>query len=146
MNILIIYGPNFNLIGVKSASLNKKITLNKINKKIKNRIKNKKINLKILQSNVVGKTINFLHKNRNWSEAVLIAPSSWSINQYDLFETLQIFNKPLVDLYLNEKYDTNKFYKNSIFTKLSLKTFIGSPEEIFINGIEEILNLKNDSN
>ena len=62
MNILIIYGPNFNLIGVKSALLDKKITLDKINKEIKNKIKNHKINLKTLQSNDVGKTINFLHK------------------------------------------------------------------------------------
>ena len=142
MNILIIYGPNFNLIGVKSALLDKKITLDKINKEIKNKIKNHKINLKTLQSNDVGKTINFLQKNRNWSNAILISPCSWSVNQFDLLETLQIFDKPLVDVYLDEKYDKNKFFKKSIFTSISLKTFVGDPIEIFKNGIEEILNLE----
>ena len=141
MNILIIYGANLNLIGLKSAKLGTRITLDKINKKLRETIKNKNVSLKILQSNDTGKVINFIQKNRKWANGILISPSSWCLNQFALLETLQICNIPTIEVYLNKKYDKNEFYVSSIFSNLCINTIVGEPIEIFSNALNEILNL-----
>ena len=142
MNILIIYGPNLNLLGLKSAKLGTRITLDKINKTLRKTTRNKNVCLKIFQSNEVGKVINFIQKNRKWANGILISPSSWCLNQFDLLETLQICNIPTIEVYLNKEYYKDEFYTSSILSNLCINTFIGDPIEVFSNALKEILNLK----
>jgi len=142
MNILIIYGPNLNLLGLKSAKLGTRITLDKINKKLRETTRHKDVCLKIFQSNEVGKVINFIQKNRKWANGILISPSSWCLNQFALLETLQICNIPAIEVYINKKYDENEFYVSSIFSNLCINTIVGEPIEVFSNALNEIVNFK----
>ena len=59
MNILILQGPNLNLLGLKSAQIKERLTLDKLNKKIKDEIKLQDIQLKFLQTHKTFQAINF---------------------------------------------------------------------------------------
>ena len=50
MNILVLHGPNLNLIGSISANIGQRITLDKINTGLRRHVRNSEINLKIMQS------------------------------------------------------------------------------------------------
>ena len=76
MNILILQGPNLNLLGLKSSENEKHITLDKLNKAIRKHVHGKDVNLKFLQTHKQFQAINFLQRNRNWADGLLCIPTS----------------------------------------------------------------------
>ena len=65
MKILILQGPNINLLGLKSSILKQQLTLDKLNKEIKTEFRQENIELKFLQTHKNFQAINFLQRNRN---------------------------------------------------------------------------------
>ena len=74
MKILILYGPNLNLLGIWSANRNKTITLDKLNRHIRKYIRDKKIDLKIIQTNEEAKAISYIQNNRKKIDAIITVP------------------------------------------------------------------------
>ena len=102
MNILIIQGPNLNLLGKKSSQFGENLTLDKINRSIRYHVRNQEIKLKFLQTHKLEAVITSLQRNRNWAKGILEAPMAWGKYEYVLRETLQIIELPVVEIYLVE--------------------------------------------
>ena len=137
MKILIIQGPNLNLIGVKSAKLGKRVTLDKINKGIRRFIREKGIEVKIYQTHSVDKVVTLLQRNRNWADGIILYPGVWSTYEAIISDTLELISVPTVEVH-NE--DDNKDYvKNSILSSICKKTIVAPPEEMFVKAIQSLL-------
>ena len=67
MNILVLQGPNLNLLGLKSSKKKGRLTLDRLNKQIRSFSKDSGINIKTLQTHKQFQAINFLQRNRNWA-------------------------------------------------------------------------------
>tara|TARA_B100001173_G_scaffold228712_1_gene198643 strand:- start:194 stop:619 length:426 start_codon:yes stop_codon:yes gene_type:complete len=137
MNILVLHGPNLNLIGSKSAKVGQKITIDKINTGIRRHIRNEDIQIKILQTHKQFHAINFIQVNRNWADFFLLAPMSWARFEYAILDTLKISNIKTIQILLSDDYsDVTK--SNSIFSEFCTSTLIGVPDKVYINGIDLI--------
>lgn len=137
MKILILHGPNLNLIGSKSAEIGQKITIDKINTGIRRHIRNEDIQLKILQTHKQFHAINFIQRNRNWADFFLLAPMSWARFEYAILDALKISNINTIQILLSDDYsDVTK--SNSIFSEFCTSTLIGSPDKVYLNGIDLI--------
>ena len=137
MKILILHGPNLNLIGSKSAEIGQKITIDKINTGIRRHIRNKDIQIKILQTHKQFHAINFIQRNRNWADFFLLAPMSWARFEYVILDALKISNINTIQILLSDDYsDVTK--SNSIFSKFCTSTLIGAPDKVYLNGIDLI--------
>lgn len=135
MNILIIQGPNLNLIGVKSAKKGKRITLDKINKGIRRYIREKDITVKIYQTHSIAKAVTLLQRNRNWANGIIIAPGVWCIYEAVLVDTIELIEVPTIEVY-NE--DDNKNYANkSLLSAICTKKILAPVEAMFVDGIKE---------
>ena len=140
MNILILHGPNLNLIGHISAKLGNTITLDKINTGIRRYVRNTEITLKIFQTHKVYQAINFIQRNRNWPNGLLFAPMAWAQYEHSISESIRISEIKTIQLLFNDDYNQiNK--KNSIFTTIANKTIIGKPDTVYIDGIKFLQNL-----
>ena len=95
MNILILQGPNLNLLGLQSANNQKRLTLDKLNKVLKLHVRSKNINLKFFQSHKEFQAINFIQRNRNWADGLIFIPTTWAINNFTLLETIKIIKKAI---------------------------------------------------
>ena len=91
MKVLIMQGPNMNLLGLSSKD---RLTLDKLNKKIRKFARSKSIEIKILQTNDAGKYINSIHRNRNKVDAYILTLGSWHPNAFTIKESLEIINLP----------------------------------------------------
>ena len=137
MKILVLEGPNLNLIGVKSAGDGQKITLDKINKGLRLHIKNTDTELKIFQTHKVYMAISFLQRNRNSSSGILIAPTSWSKYEYSLLETIQLIQIPFVQVLLDKNNDN----KESIFSVDAIESvYDKNPHSSFTSGLTALIN------
>ena len=73
MNILVLQGPNLNLLGIKSSKNKETLTLDKLNKKIRLHCRSKDVSLKIFQTHKEFQAINFIQRNRNWADKFLLS-------------------------------------------------------------------------
>ena len=112
-NLLIIYGPNLNLISIKSLhNCNLNITLDKINTQIRKIAKTKNFLLKIIQTNEEGKAINFIQKNRKKIKGIIIYPGPWQYYAYGLQDLLNTLNIPFITIASGESIQLLRGIKN----------------------------------
>ena len=99
MTILILHGPNLNLLGLKSSKLGEKLTLDKVNRAIRLHVRNKDIKLKIIQTHKEYIAINFIQRNRNSATGLVVIPTSWAKYNQTLLETIKICSLPTAAVY-----------------------------------------------
>jgi len=145
MKIIVLQGPNLNLIGLKAARTGERITLDKINKEMRLFVRKKDVELKIMQTHRNEKAVTLLQRNRNWADGIILAPMSWCTNHV-LNETLELIQVPAVQVLFSEQY--SKYYdeKGSIFTPTCLKTVTGHPSTAFNDGIDALLKILQKNN
>ena len=138
MKILILHGPNLNLIGKISAKNKETVTLDKINKSMKRFCRGKDIELKIYQTHKIFQAINFLQRNRNYSNKLIFTPMSWSLYEHSLLETIKICNYDLLQISFNKKYELSDLNK-SIFNSYSTRNFINHPLSVYEDALSYII-------
>ena len=139
MKILILHGPNLNLIGKISAKNKETVTLDKINKSMKRFCRGKDIELKIFQTHKIFQAINFLQRNSNYSKKLIFTPMSWSLYEHSLLETIKICNYDLLQISFNKEYELSDLNK-SIFNSYSTRNFINHPLSVYEDALSYIIN------
>ena len=109
MKVLVLHGPNMNLVGLRNKE---KITLDRINRLIKKQTRHNQCSAKIFQTNSQSRAINIISQNRNKCEGVIITPESWCYNGHGVAEVLKIIKKPYVCIHTQNKQST--VMKNAI--------------------------------
>ena len=140
MNILILQGPNLNLLGLKSAQRKERLTLDKLNKKIKAEIRLQGVQLKFLQTHKTFQAINFLQRNRNKASGLLFIPTSWARTNYTVLETINLIEIKTSVVYFEEPYNFGTNENESIIQGENIKPFTGQPVSSCIEGLKRFLN------
>tara|TARA_B100001167_G_scaffold15339_1_gene8178 strand:+ start:180 stop:602 length:423 start_codon:yes stop_codon:yes gene_type:complete len=140
MNILILQGPNLNMLGLKSSKTKAKITLDKINRALKKHVKGKNVTLKFLQTHKQFQAVNFLQRNRNWVDRILFIPTSWARNEFTILETLELISLKTAVVYFNEPFSFGTDEQNSIIVGNYIQSFTGDPLEACVKGLEHLLS------
>ena len=102
MKILVIHGPNMNLIGIRSKNEGQTITLGKINSNLRKIAKKHNIDLKILQTHSQTKANKFLHSNRKISDGLLLTPNTWNDYGYTLKDSIELIKIPSITILFNK--------------------------------------------
>ena len=139
MNILILQGPNLNLLGLKSSKKKNRLTLDKLNKGIRNFSKRNEISIKVLQTHKQFQAINFLQRNRNWANGILFIPTSWARNNFTILETITLIQLKTSVVYFDGDFSFGTGIENSIFAHDKIESFTGTPIEACIQGMESLV-------
>jgi 3-dehydroquinate dehydratase-2 len=140
MNILILQGPNLNMLGLKSSKTKANVTLDKINRALKKHVKGKNVSLKLLQTHKQFQAVNFLQRNRNWADGILFIPTSWARNEFTILETLELINLKTAVVYFNEPFSFGTDEQDSILVGDYIQSFTGDPLEACVTGLEHLLS------
>tara|TARA_B100001996_G_scaffold360077_1_gene325845 strand:+ start:325 stop:750 length:426 start_codon:yes stop_codon:yes gene_type:complete len=141
MTILILQGPNLNLLGLKSSTIGDKLTLDRFNKAIRLHIRNKKIKLKIVQTHKEYIALNFIQRNRNIANGLIVIPTSWAKYNQTLLETINLSNLPTASIYFEKSYSFGTNEKDSMLIGNNIKSFTGEPIQSTISAIDYISKL-----
>ena len=140
MNILILQGPNLNLLGLKSSKNNDRLTLDKLNKVIKKFSRTKDIDLKILQTHKEFQAVNFLQRNRNWANGILFIPTSWARNSHTILEVIKLVDITTSTIYFDSGYSFGTSIEQSMMIANNIKGFTGPPIETCIEAVEHLIS------
>ncbi len=140
MKIIILHGPNLNLLGSISAQSKQRLTLDKLNTALRRHARSLDINIKIYQTHKVFQAINIIQRNRNWADGFLFAPMAWARYEYSILDAIKASDISTIQLLFSNGFD-DLDETSSIFSDTCRSTIIGPPDQIYIDGVDAITSL-----
>ena len=101
--ILVIYGPNMNLISLKNLEKGQRITLDKISQHIRKIAKNLGYDVMIRQTNHEGRAVDYIQQQRKKIKGLLLFPGPWQQSGHAIKDTLDILLLPYLTISLGEQ-------------------------------------------
>ena len=129
--ILIINGPNLNLLGEREQSQYGNITLNEINEKCVET--GKKLNLHIVfkQSNIEGEIVNFVQNARNEYNGLIINAAGFTHTSVSIRDALSIFKNPIIEVHISNIYKREEFRQKSLISDIATGGIFGLGPECY---------------
>ena len=139
--ILIINGPNLNLLGTREINIYGNTTIEKIKEDcIK---KGKEINMQIdfRQTNSEGEIINWLHEVNREFDGLIINPAGYTHTSISILDSLKSINKPKIEIHLSNIYSREEYRKKSITSEAMQGLICGFGKNGYMLAITAINNL-----
>lgn len=114
MNILVINGPNLNMLGVRDKNIYGNNTYKDLVKLIKDYAKEKSVKVKCVQSNYEGKIIDYIHKSIGKFDAIIINAGAYTHYSYAIKDALNLVKIPKVEVHISNIYEREDFRKISV--------------------------------
>jgi 3-dehydroquinate dehydratase-2 len=108
--ILVIHGPNMNLIGLRKMGAG--ITLDKLNYHLRIAARKKGLVLTIMQTNDESRAVNHLQRQRNKIKGILIYPGPWIKSGYVIKDTLELLSIPFITISYEKTEGALKWINN----------------------------------
>jgi 3-dehydroquinate dehydratase-2 len=118
IKILVIHGPNLDVLGTREPEVYGKFTLNEINEALSSLAKNKKVKLKFLQSNHEGEIVSTIGKAKKEFDAVLINPAAYTHTSVAIRDAISASGLPAVEVHLSNIYAREEFRQKSLISQV----------------------------
>ena len=137
--ILVISGPNLNMLGLRDKSQYGTITYKQLNRSIKKKYPS--IKFKFFQSNYEGKLIDFLQKYNKY-DSLIINAGAFTHTSIALRDCLDIIKKPKVSVHLSNINEREDFRKIDYLKDVVDEVFMGQKHQSYYNAIDYLLDIK----
>lgn len=139
--ILIIHGPNLNLLGVREPEIYGKFSLENINKKIKKLAKEKKVTVDILQSNHEGKIVDAIGSAPKKYSAIVINPAAYTHTSVAIRDAVSAIDIPVVEVHLSNIYHREEFRQKSLIAGVATGQISGFGGNSYLLGLLAAIEL-----
>jgi len=139
--ILVIHGPNLDLLGKREINIYGKVTLKQINGKLLSLAKKNKVSLKILQSNHEGKIVDAIGEAKGKFSCILINPAAYTHTSVAIRDAISACGLPTVEVHLSNIYSREEFRHNSLIAPVASGQICGFGLNSYILGLEAAINL-----
>ena len=140
MKLLIINGPNLNLLGVREKSVYGTMSYTNICEYILAEAKELKVEVEIVQSNSEGEIIDFLHNAMGKFEGVIINPGAYTHYSYAIHDAIKAVSIPTVEVHLSNIHAREEFRSKSVTAAACLGQISGFGHYGYIMAILAQLN------
>jgi len=135
VRILIINGPNINLLGEREQSQYGSITFEKLKDECLKKSKELKINTSFIQSNIEGEIVTTIQKARNEYDGLIINAAGFTHTSVSIRDAIEIFKKPSIELHISNIYKREDFRKKSLISDVVSGGIFGLGSEGYILAI-----------
>ena len=142
--ILVVHGPNLNLLGTREPEHYGKLTLSDINVALARMAENAGVDLEAFQSNHEGALIERVHAAREQRvRAIIINPAAYTHTSVALRDALAGVAIPFVEVHLSNVHAREPFRQHSYFSDLAVGVICGLGHEGYLLALEYLLNRLN---
>lgn len=124
-SILVIHGPNLNLLGTREPEIYGAQTLADINHNLQQSAQSKGIRLNTFQSNHEGEIVEAIHRARGQYQAIIINPAAFTHTSVAIRDALAGVDIPFVEVHLSNVYQREAFRHHSFFSDLAVGVISG---------------------
>ena len=141
--ILVIHGPNLNLLGQREPKVYGKVTLKEINAGLKKIAQKRKVGLTIKQSNHEGEIVDLIAMARNKFSAILINPAAYTHTSVAIRDAIVASGILTVEVHLSNIYAREEFRQKSLISPVASGTILGFGAKSYYLGLEALFDLLN---
>ncbi|MDD5108960.1 MAG: type II 3-dehydroquinate dehydratase [Candidatus Omnitrophica bacterium] len=144
IKILVIHGPNLDLLGRREPAIYGHITLAKINQMLKIEAKKNKVTLVIKQSNHEGAIVDLIGKaKKNKFQGILINPAAYTHTSVAVRDAIAGCGLNAVEVHLSNIYSREEFRHKSLISPVASGTILGFGAKSYLLGLAALLDLIN---
>ena len=133
--IIIINGPNINLLGEREQSQYGPITFDKLKENCLDKSKNLGLILEFAQSNIEGELVNIIQDARKKFDGIIINAAAFTHTSVAIRDALDIFKKPIIEIHMSNIYKREEFRKKSLISDIVTGGIFGLGDNGYILAI-----------
>ena len=145
-NIIIINGPNLNILGEREQSQYGSITFDELKKNCSNKARELGVNIDFTQSNIEGEIITSIQDARNKYDGIIINAAGFTHTSVSIRDALSIFKKPIIELHISNIYKREEFRHKSLLSDISTGVICGMGANGYILAINAMHDLLTKGN
>lgn len=139
--ILVLHGPNLDLLGTREPEVYGTLTLDEINARIEAAFRDRDVELRFFQSNSEGALIDAIHEARNWADGIVFNPGAYTHTSYALRDAIAAVGLPTVEVHLSNVYAREAFRHRSVIAPVCVGKIAGFGWHSYVLGVEALLHI-----
>ena len=141
--IIILNGPNLNLLGEREKNQYGNVTLKEIEKKCKDFADKNNIELSLFQSNIEGELVSQIQNARNDQDGLIINAGGYTHTSVSIHDALKILKIPIIELHISNIYNREEFRHKSLISNVAKGVICGFGTDGYIMSISAMKNFLN---
>ena len=141
VNILVIHGPNLNLLGEREQEVYGEVNLGEINAKLRELAREEGVEIKIKQSNSEAEIVETIQNERAWAQAILINPAAFTHTSVAIRDAISAVNLPTVEVHLSNIYAREEFRQRSLIAPVACGQIAGLGINSYLLGLRAAAHL-----
>jgi len=144
--IIIINGPNLNLLGEREQSQYGSITYVELKEMCEKKSEELKLQVDFFQSNIEGDLVDIIQNSRNKFDGIIINAAAFTHTSVAIRDALDIFKKPIIELHISNIYKREEFRQKSLISDIVTGGIFGLGVEGYILAIISMQKLIKNEN
>jgi 3-dehydroquinate dehydratase II len=136
--ILVLHGPNLNLLGSRENEIYGDVTLEEINKRIKKFAKEKGCVVEVYQSNHEGELVTKIQEAKGVVDAMVINPAAYTHTSIAIRDAIAAAKIPTVEVHLSNIYRREEFRQKSLTAPIALGVISGFGANSYLLGLQAV--------
>ena len=138
--IIILNGPNLNLLGEREKDQYGNYSLKDIEIMCLDYAKKNKINLSFFQSNIEGELVNLIQSSRNNQQGLIINAGGYTHTSVAIHDALKILKIPIIELHISNIYNREDFRHKSLISKVAKGIICGFGADGYLLSLKALVN------
>ncbi len=144
--IIILNGPNLNLLGEREKKQYGNFTLDDIEKMCKSFAKDNELDVSLFQSNIEGELVEKIQLSRNSNNGLIINAGGYTHTSVAIHDALKIIKIPIIELHISNIYNREDFRHKSLISKVAKGVICGFGADGYIMALEAMKKFLDNEN